>query len=70
MNYAANLKFAFKKLKKIEDENHPLFEFNNLASTGLEPVRPQGQEILSLQCLPFHHPGNRAIIIKNMNKGK
>ena len=34
------MKFAFKKLKKkIEDENHPLFEFNNLASTGLEPVR-------------------------------
>ena len=24
--------------------------------TGLEPVRPFGQQILNLRCLPFHHP--------------
>lgn len=24
---------------------------------GLEPARPCGQQILSLSCLPFHHPG-------------
>jgi hypothetical protein len=26
-------------------------------AAGLEPARPYGQEILSLQCLPFHHAG-------------
>ena len=24
---------------------------------GLEPASPYGQEILSLPCMPFHHPG-------------
>ena len=24
---------------------------------GLEPARPCGQQILSLPCIPFHHPG-------------
>ena len=28
-----------------------------MPGAGLEPARPYGQEILSLSCLPFHHPG-------------
>lgn len=32
---------------------------NILPGVGLEPTRPYGQGILSPQCLPFHHPGDR-----------
>ena len=36
--------------------------------TGLEPARPQGQKILSLQCIPISPSGHRVIISKkNIN---
>ena len=31
--------------------------------TGLEPVRPWSQRILSPLCLPFHHPSNKGFLI-------
>ena len=34
-----------------------LFSKSFVPEEGVEPSHPCGQEILSLSCLPFHHPG-------------
>ena len=42
------------------------FNFDKVPPTGLEPVRPCGQQILSLQRLPFRHGGiDRTALYRN-----
>ena len=42
------------------------FNFDKVPPTGLEPVRPCGQQILSLQRLPFRHEGiDRTALYRN-----
>gem|GEM_PF-3964738 len=35
---------------------------------GIEPARPFDHNILSVACIPFHHPGNRNIFNAFANK--
>ncbi len=45
---------------------HNLLLFREVPPTGLEPVRPCGQQILSLQRLPFRHEGiDRTALYRN-----
>ena len=32
--------------------------FLKVLGAGLEPAQPNGHKILSLACLPFHHPSS------------
>ncbi len=45
------------KLYKIKkDLDRFLYQDLYVLGAGLEPAQPNGHKILSLACLPFHHP--------------
>ena len=56
-----------KKARKQRAFNlHKSLLFKEVPPTGLEPVRPCGQQILSLQRLPFRHGGiDRTALYRN-----
>ena len=61
---------AYLKTKKARKQRafnlHNSLLFKEVPPTGLEPVRPCGQQILSLQRLPFRHGGiDRTALYRN-----
>lgn len=54
--------FGHKKAERLDISDKT---FGHVRGAGLEPARPCEQEILSLLCLPFHHP--RVILVSRLN---
>ena len=61
MLFSVNMKLHENKSPKKEQKRKGLNDYESfnpfsVLGVGLEPTQPNGHKILSLACLPFHHP--------------